>query len=43
MAAYLVTLRVSDSGGNIARATYKVSGMVGRGTAIDSVRITRNE
>ena len=33
---YLVTLRVSDTGGNIARATYKVSVPVGRGTAIDS-------
>jgi hypothetical protein len=33
---YLVTLRVSDSSGNIARATYKVSVPVGHNAAVDS-------
>jgi VCBS repeat-containing protein len=33
---YLVTLRVSDSAGNIGRATYRVSVPVGRNPAVDS-------
>jgi CSLREA domain-containing protein len=33
---YLVTLRVSDSSGNIVRATYKVSVPVGHNAAVDS-------
>jgi Domain of unknown function (DUF5050)/Thrombospondin type 3 repeat len=33
---YLVTLRVSDSSGNVKRAVYKVSVPVGKGSAIDS-------
>ena len=33
---YLVTLRVSDSSGNITRATYKVSVPVGHNPAVDS-------
>jgi hypothetical protein len=33
---YLVTLRVSDSSGNVKRAVYKVSVPVGKGSAVDS-------
>ena len=33
---YLVTLRTSDSSGNVVRAVYKVSVPVGKATAIDS-------
>ena len=33
---YLVTLRVSDTSGNVSRAVYKVSVQVGRQPAIDS-------